>query len=154
MTLYTPSGPWVNGGAPAISAAFLTALEQWLAYAADSNITSDGTGKLTTIGNILNGMLVLQSPSTQTLSNGNTITLPAGAYVKVTCGSNVTGIIMTSGSVAGQLIFLYNVSSAGSITFAASGSNVRGGSNVSANGGRLLIMIWDGTSQWAPSANP
>jgi hypothetical protein len=66
MTLYTPTGPWTNGSSPGISAAFLNALEQWLAYAADSNITSDGSGNLSIVntGHFRIGAFnVLWSPS-------------------------------------------------------------------------------------------
>lgn len=47
MTKYLPFGPYTNGQAPGIQAAFLNAVEQYLGYAADSNITSDGNGNET-----------------------------------------------------------------------------------------------------------
>lgn len=47
MTKYPSSGPFVNGQAPGISASFLNSIEQYLGYAADSNITTDGNGNLT-----------------------------------------------------------------------------------------------------------
>lgn len=118
----------------------------------DSAITSNGSGVLTTLGLVVNGTIVLQNPaSAQTLTNGSTITIP-GPYIKVTESGAVTGIIMTAGATPGQLVYLYN-SGTGSLTFAASGSNMRNGSNVTVNGGRILTMIWDG-GQWGESANP
>jgi hypothetical protein len=86
-------------------------------------------------------------PTAQALATGNTILIP-GVLVRVSVASNVTGIIMTPGSVAGQIIHLYNQGGGGSLTFAASGSNVRGGSNILCGNGKLLTMVWDG-SNWA-----
>lgn len=71
---YIPYGPWNNAASPAISAAFLNALETWLqtlnAASYDSNITSDGTGNLS-IANTGNyqiaGVSVLSSPSSHDL---------------------------------------------------------------------------------------
>jgi hypothetical protein len=50
------------------------------------------------------------------------------------------------------MIFLYQSSSAGTITFASSGSNVRGGANVILNTGRFYVAIWDGTN-WGFTGN-
>lgn len=47
MTSYPKSGPFTNGQAPGITASFLNLLEQYLGYAADSNITTDGSGNMT-----------------------------------------------------------------------------------------------------------
>lgn len=148
---YTPT-TWVNGTTP-VNATNMNHIETYLgtvnSAATDANISADGSGILTLIGLILsgNGKIVLPNPSAQTLTTGNTITIP-GVCVVVTTGGNVTGIIMTAGTTTGQIIFLYQSSSAGTVTFAAASSNVRGGSNTILNTGRLYIGRWDGTS-WA-----
>jgi hypothetical protein len=111
--------------------------------ATDSNISA-ASGIVTLIGLILSGSgkIVLPNPGTaQSLTNGSTITI-SGPRVKVTNSAAVTGIIMTAGTTEGQTIFLYNQGS-NSITFAASGSNVRNGSNIILSGGHTCIMIWD-----------
>lgn len=53
---YTNTGPFVNGGAPGISASFLNALETFChAGWFDSQITSDTNGDLTAVGFVVNG---------------------------------------------------------------------------------------------------
>lgn len=47
MAGYPKSGPFVAGAAPGITHTFLNQAEQWLGYAADSLITSDGNGNQT-----------------------------------------------------------------------------------------------------------
>ena len=156
MTLitYTKTGPFTNGGAPGINKAFLDALEtfcfagQW-----DTNASWDGNGLLTLVSLAFSGAgkIVLPTPSTQSLSTGNTITIP-GPLVKVNTSGNVTGIIMTAGTTTNQVIFLSQTSSAGTVTFATSSSNVRNGSNVVLGVGRLYVAIWDG-SNWSFGPN-
>lgn len=86
--------------------------------------------------------------ATQALSNNSTITL-SGSYIRVSNTGNVTGIIMTAGASEGQVAYLYNQGT-GTVTFAAAGSNVRQGSNVTIQSGSILVMIYDGVS-WATS---
>ena len=54
---YTPTGPWSNGGAPGISAAFLTSLEAFLvalnSATYDASISADGSGNLSVVGLVL-----------------------------------------------------------------------------------------------------
>lgn len=151
-TTYTSVGPFVDNGAPGIDHNFLNGLEAFCASGwFDSAITSNGSGILATLGNVIDGQITLGFPgSAQTLTNGSTITLTQ-PVTRVTNSGNVTGIIMTAGSVAGQLILLYNASGTGLMTFAASGSNVRQGNNVSIAVGRSCWMLWDG-SAWTPTA--
>jgi len=163
LTTYTDgSGAYVNGVTP-LSAANMNNIRSFLIAAGamwDSNASWNGSGVLTSSGQTvngaatLNGMLALKDPGTaQTLSNGSTITLPAGPWIKVTCAAAVTGIIMTVGTVAGQTVFLCNESTAGSLTFATGAtSHVTQGTNVACNVGRMLVMIWDGTG-WIASAS-
>jgi hypothetical protein len=47
MTKYSATGPFTNGTSPGISATFLNNVETFLGYAADTNITTDGSGNLT-----------------------------------------------------------------------------------------------------------
>lgn len=46
MTKYPATGPFSPTG-PGISSGFLNNVEQWLEYAADSNVTTDGNGNIT-----------------------------------------------------------------------------------------------------------
>ena len=100
------------------------------------------------LGNILLDQIIfLKYPSNQAIVTGNTITIP-GTMIQVSvANASTTGIIMTAGSSAGQLVYLYNLGP-NSLTFAASGSNVRQGSNIVLGNGKLLTMIWDGAN-WA-----
>jgi hypothetical protein len=97
---------------------------------------------------LLAGFHFLAVNATQALANGSTITL-SGSYIRVSNTANVTGIVMTAGASEGQVVFLYNQGT-GVVTFAAAGSNVRQGSNVTVQSGSLLVMIYDGAS-WATS---
>lgn len=156
-TTFTPDpGAFVNGVSP-LSAAVMNAFRTFcLAGWFDSLITSDGSGVLTVAGLTTGSSRIkLADPGTaQTLVTGNTITISA-PWVKLNCAGNVSGIIMPLGSVSGQLVFVNNQSSAGSITFAVSGSNVRNGSNVVISIGRIMGMIYDGTGTvWHTFANP
>jgi hypothetical protein len=152
---YTPT-TWVNG-TTAVNATNMNHIETYLgtinSAATDANISANGSGVETVVGLIAgssglteNGPLLLPYPSTQTLATGGTINLNTGPLIVVTCSANVTGIIMAAGTSAGQVVFVYNVSGSG-VTFAASGSRVRNGSNITITSGRLSIMVWDG-SNW------
>jgi len=158
MSGYVQFGPWGDGSAPGISAEFLNPLETFLlslnSASYDSDISANGSGVATLVGLIANasgitdnGPLLLPYPTAQTLSNSSTITLNTGPLIVVTNSGNVTGIIMTAGNTAGQVVFLYNFSSSGTVTFAASGSRVRNGSNIVLSTGHSMMMIWDG-SNW------
>lgn len=153
-TTYTATGPFTNGTSPGIAAAFLNNIETMLlAGWFDSSITSNGSGRLTTLGYVCNGPLLLQMPgSAQALSNGNGVTL-THPIVKVTNSGAVTGIIMTAGSTSGDTILFYN-SGTGSVTFAASGtSHVSGGSGTVVNVGHALWLMWDNSAAlWIPCA--
>jgi len=149
-----PNG-FVNGVTP-LSATNMEAFRDFCkAGWFDSQITSNGSGVETVVGLVAgtsglteNGPLLLPYPSVQTLSNNSTITLNTGPLIVVTTSANVTGIIMSAGATAGQVVFVYNNASAGTVTFAASGSRVRNGSNITIGVGRICVAIWDG-SNWA-----
>jgi ABC-type uncharacterized transport system ATPase component len=154
IVTYTPAGPWSNGNPPGISAAILTAIEAFLAAGwFDSLITSNGSGVETLVGLIAGGSgiscagpMALSVPSAaQTLATGNTIVITQ-PVTKVTNAGAVTGIIMTAGTVTGQLILLYNRSTSGSVTFAASSSNTRMGSATVLAAGCCCLAMWDGTA--------
>ncbi|HWS83373.1 MAG TPA: glycosyl hydrolase family 28-related protein [Ktedonobacteraceae bacterium] len=84
------------------------------------------------------------------IANGNTINT-SNAVSRVNPGANVTGIIMQSGVVPGQMCFVDNIS-ANTVTFATVGtSHVSDGATaaIPANAGRLLV--WDGTN-WIRAA--
>lgn len=155
LTTYSDTGVWVNGTTP-VNATNMNAIRSFLIATGamwDSNATWDGNGLLTLVSLAFSGAgkIVMPSPSTQSLSTGNTITIP-GPFIRVTTSGNVTGIIMTAGSTTNQVVLLYQSSSAGTVTFAAASSNVRNGSNVILNVGRLYLAIWDG-SNWAFGPN-
>lgn len=67
---YPPSGPFSNGNPPAYNAGFGNNVEQFLGYAADSNITSDGNGNLN-IANTghyeIGGFTIIWAPNNQDL---------------------------------------------------------------------------------------
>lgn len=87
----------------------------------------------------------------QTLTgNGQTISsIAPSAKLRVSSGvNNYTGIILSPGDKDGQVIWLINVG-AGSITFAAVGSNLAQASVVIPPGGQHLQLIWDAfTALW------
>lgn len=89
-------------------------------------------------------------PANQDLdSNGQTITLPTGINKVVTSNGALTGIIMTAGTVDGQIVNLINAST-GTIAFdTAATSNVADGATTTVAANRAVTMIWDsGSSRW------
>ncbi len=92
MSKYPKKGPFVSGVTP-VDATCMNDLETYLYYAADSNITSNGSGQLTLPGPIIiNNNLSYQAkdhtgaPQSQlgsdTLDNTHLFALAAGAAVK------------------------------------------------------------------------
>lgn len=53
MSRYPLTGPFTSGVGPGLDAPFLNNIEQYLEYGADSNITTDGSGNLTTTGHFI-----------------------------------------------------------------------------------------------------
>lgn len=89
-------------------------------------------------------------PADQSLSaDSQTITLPTGINKVCTTTGARTGIILTAGTVDGQIINLINAS-ANTITFAAAGtSNVADGATTAIAANRAVTLIWDtGSSRW------
>lgn len=105
-------------------------------------------------GNVACGSLAeAQTTGTvQTLTTGNTITVPAGTgVVRVTAGGAVTGIILPAGTVPGQnLSIIHEGAAANTITFAAAGtSNVADGTSDVITGPTCRSFIWDSiTALW------
>lgn len=90
------------------------------------------------------------APAVQTPTNNSTIGL-TGMFIRVNPASAVTGIILTAGQNAGQQCEVANISTSGanSLTFASSGSNVGGGSNIMITPGHKASFTWDSQSnQW------
>lgn len=116
----------------------------------NGDITTNGSGIMTLLGLILNGRLNLGAmPTVQALSNNATITLPTSGSIKnISTSASVTGIILsTSGANSGDVIVLVNSGTGGTtLTFAASGSNVRLGNNVTLSAGDWTLCIFDGTN--------
>jgi hypothetical protein len=85
--------------------------------------------------------------------NGGTLNPANVASVRLNAAATVTGVILAPGTVDGQTITLIN-EGAGSITFAASGSNVATGVGSSIEAGTAIRYIWSvRTALWySPSA--
>lgn len=91
---YTKTGPFTNGGAPGISAAFLNAAETFMAAGwFDSLITSDHSGNLTTVSvsnsvGQIRGLYLLNTPF-QMMNNP---TVNAGSTSAFTGAGGSTGV--------------------------------------------------------------
>ena len=90
MSGYTKTGPFVSGGAPGIDYVFLNNVETYLAYAADSAITTNGSGVLTMSGLVVNGNATINGSITST---GGSITVSS---IVVSGNCSVTGIVSTN----------------------------------------------------------
>lgn len=96
----------------------------------------------------------LSTPMTaaQDIATGNTITLPTTGFFKsldATAGA-ATGVILTVGTVAGQMLVLCNKHATNAITFAAAGtSNVANGASASIPALTAKFFSWNATeSRW------
>lgn len=76
MTKYSATGPFTNGTSPGISATFLNNVETFLGYAADTNITTDGSGNLTV--------------ASTTFTHGTLTRIAFGFSAVVTTGTTIT----------------------------------------------------------------
>lgn len=113
-----------------------------------------GAGGTTTGGTAgVIGAIVLGGPvrspvtSAQTLSNGNTITLPTTGKNKLLSNAGaVTGILMTAGRFDGEEVTLINTT-ANSITFAAVGTSlVANGTSAVIAANTRMTLVYDATS--------
>lgn len=112
-----------------------------------------GDGKTTT-GNVRLGGIV-DSPMTaaQVLAGSGTITLPTtGINKALSSASAVTGIILTAGTVAGQIIVLMNVNASDAITFDTTPATSNVAQSVCAiNANTAKMFTWNATtSRWYP----
>lgn len=90
---------------------------------------------------------VLGAPSTQSLTSGQTLTLPGGPVKIISYSGNISNITMAAGTIAGQCFFLINQAASGAtLIFSA---NVR--LNKTITGGTSYFMYWDGTSWYCTS---
>lgn len=90
------------------------------------------------------------SSSAQTLATGDTITTAQTGGARTTNTAAVTGIILGAGSYGGQRVTVFNEGT-GSITFAASSSNVQGGSSVSIAASSATMFVWESVQGlWYP----
>lgn len=95
-----------------------------------------------------------QTGTVTTLSTGNTITIGTSGgngVLRVTAAAAVTGIILSAGTRAGQVVTVVHEGAAGNtITFAASGtSNVADGASDVITGPSARSFVWDSvTSLW------
>lgn len=92
----------------------------------------------------------------QAIASLGTITLPAAGdsdCIQLNPAAAATGVIMTPGTLAGQMICLLNIAvAANTVTFAASGtSNVANGVTCVIRGREMCILRWSvGQAQWFP----
>jgi hypothetical protein len=96
--------------------------------------------------------LTPSSASAGVPANGGTIATANVASARFSGAAAVTSVIMAPGTIDGQTITVINEGT-GSITFAASGSNVANGSASSIGAGTSCTYIWSvRTSLWYPAA--
>lgn len=82
-------------------------------------------------------------------ANGQTIATRGNTSAKLstTLGAAMTGLVMQAGTAAGTEFVLLN-GAAYAATFAATGSNVQGGSGVSLAAGAARKFLFDGAAWW------
>jgi hypothetical protein len=108
-------------------------------------------GGLTVFGNVTTGGIISlkQSASAASLASSGTIAVPGLSISRVTTSAAVTGVILASGTVNGQIVTVIN-ESANSITFAASGtSHVADGTSDVIAATSARSFVWNG-SLWYP----
>jgi hypothetical protein len=92
-----------------------------------------------------------QSATAPATASSGTITTADVSVARVSPTGAVTGVILQSGTVAGQIVAVINeATAANSVTFAASGtSHVAGGTSIVIAGGAKQIFVWDSsTNLW------
>ena len=94
MTKYSLTGPFTNGTSPGISATFLNNVETFLAYAADTNITTDGSGNLTVAS------VALTHGTVTRIAFGFSAITTGGTTVTHNLGANPTAIFMLASSAS------------------------------------------------------
>ncbi len=117
MTLYPLTGPFVNGGAPGISAAFLNNLETWLRYAGDSNITADGSGHLTVASLTLTHGVIVR------IAFGFAAVVAAGTTVTHNLGAVPSAAFATVSGVGTSIVVSIDSATLGTTTMKVSGSS-------------------------------
>jgi hypothetical protein len=94
---------------------------------------------------------VSESSTAPVITNGTTIATATVGTARVAPGGAVTGIILASGTVAGQTCWVINESTAANtVTFAVAGtSHVADGATTVIAGLRAAMFVWDSqTSLW------
>jgi len=92
----------------------------------------------------------IQTPATMAIATGNTIPTNLGV-IRVTTAAAASGLILSPGTVQGQLFMLIGESAAANtLTFAAVGtSNVGNGVTAVLTPPAAMLFVWDtGTSLW------
>mgnify|MGYP001569010216 CR=1 FL=1 len=114
-----------------------------------------GAAGLTVVGSSILGPVSSPMTAAQDVATGNTITLPATGMFKAltaTAGA-ATGVILTVGTVAGQMIYLANAHATNAITFDATPATskvARGTTALVAGAG--MWFAWNATTGlWQPS---
>lgn len=99
---YTPYGPWTNGSSPGISAAFLNALETFLALvnsAATDGSISAASGVLSAVNALLSGGLIGKSTAGDIIDASTTTTiLKAQTAINLAINGVTIGSITSGGA--------------------------------------------------------
>lgn len=113
----------------------------------DANLAS-ATNNWTTSFNFQGGIALGDYNTAQTIASNGTISPAGPGYWPVTNSGAVTGVILATGAYSGQLLAIGNEGS-GTITFAASGSNVAQGNTAVIAAKASRTFYWDtNTSLW------
>lgn len=110
MTKYAATGPFTNGVAPGISATFLNNVETFLGYAADTNITTDGSGNLTVAA------ILLTHGTLTRIAFGFAAVTTGGTTITHNLGVNPTAIFL---QVSASGVTAYASSTVTTTTFTA-----------------------------------
>jgi hypothetical protein len=126
----------------------------------NGNFSTDGAGNLTATsiiaainassGNVNAGTLQLveTTNTAQVITTGGTITVPANtSVVRVNPGAAVTGIILPTSTINGQILIVINIAvAANTVTFAtAATSHVADGTAAVITGPAMKVFVWDTT---------
>lgn len=108
----------------------------------------DGTLTVSGLTTLNNTLFLNTSSSSAVIATGGTISTSGVSIAKIAPAANVTGIIVQAPVAGGQVLWVIN-ESAFTVAFAASGSNVQGGSSVVIAAHSKLQLVWDnGQSLW------
>ena len=115
------------------------------------------TSGFTAVGASIVGPLSSPMTAAQVLGAADTITLPTtGINKALSSVAARTGLILTVGTVAGQLLCLHNINAADNLTFNATPATSKVAKSIcTIPAGTALTLTWDATAAlWFPENNP